>query len=147
MRQSTSLAMTIVPVTIPATRSQRCQISMRALFDGQAGDPQRRPGTQSAPRWHRRVADRAIRSRRAAGGTFFPTQGWGCWLGCLERQRPSARETLLQPVPELDRVFAEAPAEQHVFAAAPRREVDQPVVEVLHERAELVDPGNTSCDL
>jgi hypothetical protein len=43
MRQSTIFARTIAATTITLTSSQRSQISMGALFDGQAGDPQR-PG-------------------------------------------------------------------------------------------------------
>jgi hypothetical protein len=46
MCQSTIFARTITPTTITLTSSQRSQISMGALFDGQAGDPQR-PGPRA----------------------------------------------------------------------------------------------------
>ena len=47
-----------------------------------------------------------------------------------------AGETLLEAVPPLDRVLADAPAEQHVLALAHGREVEQPRLGVLHLDAE-----------
>jgi hypothetical protein len=67
----------IVPMTIPATRSQRCQISMRDLFDGKADDPQRgreEIGAESAQKRHE-SSDTLI----AGGGwNLSPHPGWGC---------------------------------------------------------------------
>ena len=49
-------------------------------------------------------------------------------------------------MPEADFWFAEAPAEQDLLVLTPRGEVDQPLVEVLHERTRLVDPGHAARD-
>src|SRR4029078_3212280 len=56
--------------------------------------------------------------------------------------RPAARETGFEAVPVADRLFAQAPAQQDVLAAAARRKVDQTQLDVLHlaaERAHLID--------
>ena len=52
---------------------------------------------------------------------------------------PAARESVLDGVPVPDLVLAELPAEQHGLAAAERREVDEPLVEILDLDAELDD--------
>src|SRR4051812_40651379 len=68
--------------------------------------------------------------------------------GLLDRERPPAREAVLGAVPPRDPRLAHPPAEQDVAAGgAARGEVDQPVVEALHERAELVDAGDEPGDL
>ena len=46
----------------------------------------------------------------------------------------------LEPVPVLDGVLADVPAELDLLALAQRREVEQPEVEVLDDDAELVEP-------
>src|SRR5437868_46915 len=57
----------------------------------------------------------------------------------FERQGAPAGEAVLESVPVPDLVLAEVPAEEHLLAAAKRREVDQPGVEILHLRTELLD--------
>jgi len=49
-------------------------------------------------------------------------------------------------VPEPDLCLAQAPAEQNLLVAAPRGKVDEPVIEVLDERARLVDPRDAARD-
>ena len=49
-------------------------------------------------------------------------------------------------MPEADLVLAEAPAEQDLFALSLRGEVDEPLVEVLHEPARFVDPRHAARD-
>jgi hypothetical protein len=46
-----------------------------------------------------------------------------------------------------DLLLAELPAEQHLLAVPKRREVDEARVEVLDDRAALVDRVHSSCDL
>src|SRR5207253_994768 len=53
--------------------------------------------------------------------------------------RPASCEAFFQPVPERNVVLAEPPAEQDLLALAPRRKVDEPLVEVLDDRAAPVD--------
>jgi hypothetical protein len=53
-------------------------------------------------------------------------------------------EPLVEAVPERDLILADVPAEQHVFTRAPRGEIDEAAVEVLHERPDLVDPRDAS---
>src|SRR5262245_57892374 len=60
---------------------------------------------------------------------------WVCssTAALLQRKRLAAREALLQAVPVPDLVLAEAPAEEHLLALAPRREVDEPrLVDTRH---------------
>ena len=51
------------------------------------------------------------------------------------REPLPGRETLVGAVPEPDLVLAELPAQQHVFFAALRREVEEPLLERLHLRS------------
>src|SRR5262245_1748824 len=63
-----------------------------------------------------------------------------------ERQRATAGEAVLEAVPEADLLLAEPPAEEDLLAGALGGEVDEPLVEVLHERSELVDPAHAGGD-
>lgn len=54
------------------------------------------------------------------------------------------REPLVDAVPERDLILADVPAEEHVLTRAPRREIDEAAVEVLHKRPGLVDPCDAS---
>src|ERR1700710_3143305 len=49
------------------------------------------------------------------------------------------REALFEPVPRGDGAFPDLPAEQHLFAMALRREVEQAEVEVLEDDAQLLE--------
>jgi hypothetical protein len=55
-------------------------------------------------------------------------------LSSLEREWLPARESLFDPVPVLDALFPEVPAEEHCFETlrVVCRKVDQPLVEILH---------------
>ena len=58
-----------------------------------------------------------------------------------------AREAVLEAVPAGDLRLADPPAEEHVAVAGPRDgKSTRPVVEVLDERAELVDRGDAAGD-
>src|SRR5262245_37704194 len=48
-------------------------------------------------------------------------------------------EAFLLAMPEPDRVFAEFPAEADVLASVVSHEVQQPYIEVFHQRAALLD--------
>jgi hypothetical protein len=68
--------------------------------------------------------------------------GRGTTLLFVGGERFPAREPFLEPVPVLDRVLADLPAEQDLLALAERREIDKAGVEILHldaQRFELVD--------
>src|SRR5262249_1422967 len=56
-------------------------------------------------------------------------------------------EPFFQPVPERNLVLAELPAEEDLLAVAQRGEVDEARVEVLHDRASLVDRVHATGDL
>src|SRR5438874_1714557 len=94
MRQSTILARITAPRTMPPTRSQRCQISMRALFDGQACAPQPGRGRFGAKPAHPR---HDLADTLAAGGGWNPVSppGWGvaCEIVVAARMGQSAVES------------------------------------------------------
>src|SRR5262249_54438386 len=129
---------------------------------GSSRDPCRsRRGTRTARGAPRASASRRDRDDRPGPGpTPSATPRWRlaalaratwrrpCSVEWLRRardvvvDRTAAREAGLEPVPEADRLFAEAPAQQDVLAAAARREVDQALLDVLHfaaQRADLLD--------
>src|SRR4051812_31281622 len=58
-----------------------------------------------------------------------------------------AREPLVEAVPERDALLADAPAEQDLASLVERGEVEQPLVEVLHLHARLVELGHAALDL
>src|SRR5438105_2017276 len=64
----------------------------------------------------------------------------------LKRQLLSPGEALVDAVPVADLVLAELPAEEDLLAVAQCREVDEPTVDVLHYRAELLDAVDRTCD-
>jgi hypothetical protein len=61
-------------------------------------------------------------------------------------QRLPAGEALVDPVPVLDRVLAELPAEVGLASLDPGREVDQPFVRILDDRAQRVDRVHAAGD-
>jgi hypothetical protein len=62
-------------------------------------------------------------------------------LSSLEWEWLPARESLFDPVPVLDAVLPEVPAEEHrlVTFRMVRRKVDQPLVEILHLHADRLE--------
>src|SRR5262245_14561154 len=85
----------------------------------------------------------------AAGGgwNLIPTQGWGV-AEFLRRalERLPAREAFVEAVPEPDLLLAEAPAEQNLLVGAARGKVDEPGVQILDKRPNLLDPGDAPRD-
>src|SRR5207245_9440943 len=53
--------------------------------------------------------------------------------------RPAPREALVAGVPEAVFLLADPPAEQHFLAVSEPREIDEPLLEVLDDRPELLD--------
>src|SRR5229473_3214000 len=72
-------------------------------------------------------AIRALCQNCDTGGLFAP----------VDRFPPGV--ALFEPVPGRDRLFPDVPAEQHLFAFAHRREVEQAEVEVLQDDAQLLE--------
>jgi len=70
-------------------------------------------------------------------------------LSSLEREWLPARESLFDPVPVLDAVLAEVPAEEHglVTLRVVRWKVDQPLVEILHLHAGRLELTHEERDL
>jgi hypothetical protein len=70
-------------------------------------------------------------------------------LSSLEREWLPARESLFDPVPVLDAVLAEVPAEEHglVTLRVVSRKVDQALVEILHLHARRLQLTHEDRDL
>src|ERR671923_407964 len=61
-------------------------------------------------------------------------------------QRPPPGKPLVGAVVIGDFVLAQAPAEEHLLAVAESREVQEPLVEILDERACRLDPLDAACE-
>src|SRR5207244_829675 len=107
-------------------------------------DEQRGENSEGDDRGHQAAAKHLV----AGGGwTKLPTRvGIGGRAGGVGLEGPSPREALFEAVPEANLILAQAPAEQDLLALSLRGEVDEPLVEVLHETARLVDPRHAACD-